>query len=124
MNYYLLPLTLVLGFFLAYIYYKKASQSKVEGAESRAEKILSEAKTKQKKYELETQEKALKIIEEAKREEASRRKEINNLQRRLEQRETAFSQKLLALEEKQQKDIQSVYPQKISEADPKDTGRK
>ena len=103
MMYIYLILTLVVGFFLAYIYFKKSSKSKVEGAENRAEKIINEAKTKQKKYELETQEKALKIIEEAKREEANRRKEINHLQRRLEQRETAFSQKLLALEEKQQK---------------------
>ena len=42
-------------------------------------------------------------IEESKKEEAARRNEINNLQKRLEQRENSFSQKLLDLQEKQQK---------------------
>jgi ribonucrease Y len=93
----------VIGFFAGYFYFRKTSLSKIEGAESKAEKIISEAKAKQKKYELGAQEKALKIIEEAKKEESSRRKDINELQHRLEKRENAFSQKLLALEEKQQK---------------------
>lgn len=94
---------LVAGFFIGYLYYKKTSASKIEGAENKAEKIINDAKAKQKKYELEAQEKALRIIEDSKKEEASRRREINDLQRRLEERETSFSQKLLALEEKQQK---------------------
>ncbi|MDD3711077.1 MAG: ribonuclease Y [Patescibacteria group bacterium] len=93
----------VVGFFAGYLYYKKSSASKIEGAENRAEKIINDAKAKQKKYELEAQEKALKIIEDSKKEEATRRREINELQKRLEERETSFSQKLLALEEKQQK---------------------
>lgn len=103
MEYAIYVILLIGGFFIGFLYQKKYSSKKVEGAENRAEKILNEARTKQKKYELESQEKALKIIEEAKNEEASRRKEINNLQKRLEDRETAFSQKLLALEERQQK---------------------
>ncbi len=93
----------IIAFFAGYFYYKKISSSKIEGAESKAEKILNDARAKQKKYELEAQERALKIIEDAKKEESSRRREINELQKRLEQRETSFSQKLLALEEKQQK---------------------
>lgn len=103
MNYAIYAVLAVLGFFGGYLYYKKVSSSKIQGAENKAEKILSDAKAKQKKYELEAQEKALKIIEEAKKEEATRRREINELQKRLEDRETSFSQKLLALEEKQQK---------------------
>ncbi len=103
MDYAIYLALIVVGFFIGYLYYKKMSASKIEGAESKAEKIINDAKAKQKKYELEAQEKAIKIIEEAKREESSRRKEINDLQRRLEERETSFSQKLLALEEKQQK---------------------
>ncbi|NCB47284.1 ribonuclease Y [bacterium] len=47
--------------------------------------------------------KALKIIDDSKKEEAVRRNEINQLQKRLEQRENSFSQKLLDLQEKQQK---------------------
>ncbi|MFA5644275.1 MAG: ribonuclease Y [Patescibacteria group bacterium] len=103
MEYVIYLAVVVVGFWGGYLYYKKISSNKIEGAQNKAEKIINEARNKQKKYELEAQEKALKIIEEAKKEEAVRRKEINDLQRRLEERETAFSQKLLALEEKQQK---------------------
>ncbi len=103
MEYAIYLALVVVGFIVGFIYFKKSASSKIEGAESKAEKIINDAKAKQKKFELEAQEKALKIIEEAKKEEASRRKEINDLQRRLEERETSFSQKLLALEEKQQK---------------------
>jgi ribonucrease Y len=103
MEYAIYLVLVVVGFFAGFFYFKKSASSKIEGAENRAEKIINDAKAKQKKYELEAQEKALKIIEEAKKEESSRRKEINDLQRRLEERETSFSQKLLALEEKQQK---------------------
>jgi ribonucrease Y len=103
MEYVIYLAILVVGFFLGYLFYKKFSHQKIKGSESKAEKILSDAKSKQKKYELEAQEKALKIIEEAKKEESSRRQEINSLQNRLEKRENSFSQKLLTLEEKQQK---------------------
>lgn len=103
MNYIIYLILVAIGVFGGYFFYKKTSASKIEGAENKAEKIINEAKAKQKKYELDAQEKALKIMEDAKKEEVIRRKEINDLQRRLEERETAFSQKLLALEEKQQK---------------------
>lgn len=103
MEYVIYLAILVVGFFLGYLFYKKFSHQKIKGSESKAEKILSDAKSKQKKYELEAQEKALKIIEEAKKEESVRRQEINSLQSRLEKRENSFSQKLLTLEEKQQK---------------------
>ncbi len=103
MEYAIYLILLVGGVFVGFFYQKRSSSKKIEGAENKAEKILNEAKAKQKKYELEAQEKALKIIEDAKNEELSRRKEINSLQKRLEDRENAFSQKLLALEEKQQK---------------------
>lgn len=103
MQYAIYLLLAILGFGGGYFFYKKRTATQISGAEGKAEKILSEAKGKQKRYELEAQEKALKIIEEAKKEEISRRHEINELQRRLEQRENSFSQKLLDLQEKQQK---------------------
>lgn len=103
MAYLIYALLAVGGFFIGYFFYQKKAANKVNSAESKAEKILNEARAKQKRLELEAQEKALKIIEEAKKEESTRRKEINDLQRRLEQRETSFSQKLLDLQEKQQK---------------------
>ncbi|MFA4942346.1 MAG: ribonuclease Y [Patescibacteria group bacterium] len=103
MQYALYIVILAAGFTAGYFVYRKRSALKIGTAEGKAEKILNDAKAKYKKTELDAQERAIKIIEEAKKEENERRKEINSLQQRLEQRETAFSQKLLDLQEKQQK---------------------
>jgi ribonucrease Y len=103
MTYIIYALILIGGFFIGYIVYKQNSKSKIDSAENKAEKIITNAKKEEKNYLLEAQDKALKIIEEAKKDESERRKEINSLQNRLEKRETAFSQKLLDLQEKQQK---------------------
>lgn len=92
----------VIGFFVGLFAYRVRVRTKVGSAEARAEKIIAEAKAKQSEALLHAQEKALGIIEEAKKEEERRRQEINNLQSRLEKRETVFSQKLLELQEKQQ----------------------
>ncbi len=101
---YVLYVVLALGgFFIGYLYYKKSATSKVNNATEKAEKLISEAKIKEKDLLLKAQDKALNIIDEAKKEEANRRNEINQQQQRLEQRETSFSQKLLDLQEKQQK---------------------
>lgn len=91
------------GFFIGFFAYQFLIKSKANRAAGKAEKIINEAKIKEKDLLLKAQDKALKIIEESKKEEATRRNEINQLQKRLEQRETAFSQKLLDLQDKQQK---------------------
>jgi len=95
-------LALIGGFFIGYYIRKKHALSEVTSAEARAEKILNDTKAKQKELILATQDKALKIIEEAKREDDKRRQELSGLQARLEKRETVFSQKLLELQDKQQ----------------------
>ena len=102
MEYLYYVILLAGGFFVGYWIRKKKALSMADSAEAKAEKILNETKAKQKELMLQGQDKALKIIEDAKREEEKRRKEINNLQARLEKRETAFSQKLLELQDKQQ----------------------
>lgn len=103
LNYVLYVVLAAGGFFIGLIYYKKVATSKVDNATEKAEKLINEAKLKEKELLLKAQDKALKIIEESKKEEASRRNEISQLQKRLEQRENSFSQKLLDLQEKQQK---------------------
>jgi len=90
------------GFFVGFWIHKFNAQDKINKAEANADKIIAEAKAKQTEILLQAQEKALATIKEAKKEEENRRREINNLQDRLEKRETAFSQKLLELQEKQQ----------------------
>ena len=103
LNYVLYVVLLTGGFFIGYLFYKKSANSKISNAAEKADKLINEAKVKEKDLLLKAQDKALKIIEESKKEEANRRNEINDQQKRLEQRETSFSQKLLDLQEKQQK---------------------
>ncbi|MFH1822906.1 MAG: ribonuclease Y [Patescibacteria group bacterium] len=102
MEYLISGILAVGGFFVGYWLRKKRAASQVSKAESKAQRILDETKTKEKELMLKAQDKALAIIEEAKQEDKKRRLEINNLQARLEKRETAFSQKLLELQDKQQ----------------------
>ena len=89
-------------FLLGYWVRKKRVTQQIGDAENKAEKILHEAKSKEKDLLLKAQDKALKIIEESKEEERKRREELNGLQIRLEQRESSFSKRLLELQEKQQ----------------------
>jgi ribonuclease Y len=103
LNYVLYVVLAVGGFFIGYLFYKKSAASKINNATEKADKLINEAKAKEKDLLLKAQDKALKIIEESKKEESSRRGEINSQQKRLEQRENSFSQKLLDLQEKQQK---------------------
>lgn len=102
MIYAISALVIVIGFAAGYFARKQQAATHVKGAESKAEKIINDAKTKQNELHLEAQNKALAIIEEAKKEESRRRREINEQQSRLEKRETVFSQKLLELQDKQQ----------------------
>lgn len=103
MEYILYVVMAMGGFFVGYWIRKQSVSSKIKSAEIKAEKIITDVKTKQSDLLLKAQEKALKIIDDAKIEEKKRRQEINNLQARLEKRETTFSQKLLELQDKQQK---------------------
>jgi len=102
MSYVIYLALAAVGFFAGYWLRKQRADSKMKGAELKAEKVISDAKSKYSELLLEAQNKALKIIEEAKTENAKGRQEISNLQSRLEKRETVFSQKLLELQEKQQ----------------------
>ena len=110
----LLGLGLVVGALIGYIIRKQVAKATNANAEARAEQILSEAKSKQqevlqeaknKRQELtlEAKEAAIKIIEEAKREETSRRNELQEIQKRLEKREELFDQKLIEFEDKKTK---------------------
>src|SRR3989339_335393 len=103
MEYIIYGIILAGGFFVGYWTRRQHISQKIKIAEEGAEKKLADIKTKQSEIILAAQERALKIIEEAKTEEKNRYREINNLQARLEKRETTFSQKLLELQDKQQK---------------------
>ncbi|PIY96668.1 MAG: ribonuclease Y [Candidatus Kerfeldbacteria bacterium CG_4_10_14_0_8_um_filter_42_10] len=92
------PVGMVIGYFGR----KQMAARETDSAEAKAEGILNEAKAKSKEYVLQAKDKSIKIIDAAKAEETERRTEINHLQKRLEDREARFDQKLLELENKQQ----------------------
>ncbi|MDD5290099.1 MAG: ribonuclease Y [Patescibacteria group bacterium] len=93
---------LIVGLGIGYLVRRYMVKRYAESAEARAMKILEEAKNKEKDFLLAAKEKAIKIIDESKREESERRKEILEIQRRLEKREALFDQKLLEFEDKKQ----------------------
>ncbi|MBU4421420.1 ribonuclease Y [Patescibacteria group bacterium] len=93
----------IIGFAIGYYLRKLIAKGQVGSAEIKAEKILTEAKNKGQEYLVKVKERALKLIDDTKKDESLRRKEIQNLQKRLENREGVFDQKLLDFQEKQQK---------------------
>jgi len=94
-----LPVGIAIGYYL-----RKGLAKKLTGSiEEKAEKLLAETKNKQRELLLQAKDKAIQIIDEAKKEEEGRRQDLLSAQKRLEKRESLFDQKLLELQEKQQK---------------------
>ncbi len=87
------------GLLAGYILRKYVSQAQANTVEAVAEKKLMEAKNKEQEVLLQAKEKAIKIIDEAKKEEDARRQELRQIQARLEQRENMFDKKLLDFED-------------------------
>src|SRR3989338_314041 len=90
---------LAFGYFLR----KKIAQAQANSIEAKADKILTEAKNQQQQIILQGKEKAAQIVDEAKREEKTVRQELHSVQERLERRETMFDQKLIELQNNQNK---------------------
>ena len=93
----------VIGTLVGYLLRQSLANKKIGSAEERAEKIQNEAKTKAQETLLQTKERALRMLDDVKRDEAGRRKELSDFQHRLEKRESLFDQKLLDLQSQQQK---------------------
>src|SRR3989339_1755 len=91
--------SLSVGIAIGY-YLRKGLAKKLTGSiEEKAEKLLAETKNKQRELLLQAKDKAIQIIDEAKKEEEGRRQDLLSAQKRL----SLFDQKLLELQEKQQK---------------------
>ena len=93
---------LAIGGFVGYHFRKLSAVRNIDSAERKAENLINEAKDKHKETLLEAKDKAIKILDDAKKEAEDRRKEVQHLQVRLENRESTFDKKLLELENKQQ----------------------
>ncbi|PIR76144.1 MAG: ribonuclease Y [Candidatus Magasanikbacteria bacterium CG10_big_fil_rev_8_21_14_0_10_42_10] len=90
----------LVGLGIGYILRMKIAKGKATNVEAIAEKTLAEAKTKEQHIILEAKEKAIKVIDDAKKEEEERRQELRKMQQRLENREETFDKKLLEFEDK------------------------
>jgi ribonuclease Y len=101
-QYIAMAIIAVIAFAVGYWARKQKALSEINSAEGKADKILTEAKTKEKQLLLDAQEKSLKIIEDTKKEIGLERKEVEKAKEKLEDRENLFSQKLLELQDKQQ----------------------
>jgi len=104
----LLFISLVVGVFFGYFVSKTLRAKKLSQVEKKAEELLNEAKNKQKEYLLAAKGKALAIIDEAKKEEEARRRELSHLQERVEKRETLFDKKLIEFETRQRELYEKV----------------
>jgi ribonuclease Y len=95
-------ISLAVGGTGGYVYRKTSVKNKIGTAEERAERILSEAKQQEQEILLNAKDKALKVMEDAKADEKARRNDLAQAQRRLEDRENRFDQKLLDLENRKE----------------------
>jgi len=93
---------LAIGLGLGYLVRRSLARRYAESAESKAQKMVEEAKIKQKDFLIKAKDKAISIIDEAKKDENDRRREMLALQKRLEKRESLFDDKLLDFEDKKQ----------------------
>ena len=96
------------------------AKTKISSAEGRAEKLLEEAKQKEKELILSAKDQAIKITEEAKAQEKEIRQQILRLEQRLEKKESDMDAKSEELErqrenlEKQNEDIKKLKEELLS----------
>jgi ribonuclease Y len=96
-----LPVGTLGGILVGYFARKVWAAKQVETAEARLQKALDEARQQEKEILFKAKERALKVIEDAKREDAALRRDLQAMQGRLEKRESMFDQKLMQIEKQQ-----------------------
>ncbi len=104
-------LGIFVGIPLGYLLRKQLARAQANSVEVKAEKMLSEAKNKEQELLIKAKEKAIKMMDDAKKEEDLRRVESRKTQSRLEQRENLFDKKLLEFEDRKtnlQKKVEEI----------------
>jgi ribonuclease Y len=91
------------GGFTGYFIRKIRAKSLTRSAEAQAQRLLDEAKEKQKETEMAAKEEAFKIKEAAKKEEQERRNQILELERRLTHKEEVLDKRFSEVDEKQKR---------------------
>jgi ribonuclease Y len=90
----LIPAALILGTGIGYILRKTLALKQKEAVEAKVQKLISEAKTKEKEILLAAKTSAISVIENAKKEESQRREELHKIESRLEHRQEILDNKL------------------------------
>ncbi|MDE2312329.1 MAG: ribonuclease Y [Patescibacteria group bacterium] len=107
---------LVAGFGVGYILRQSLVSRRVVGAEARAEKILEDAKNKEKEILLEAKSRSLEMIEQAKKQEAEFRSQIVRFEERIDRKEKDLDQKSTQLDrQKQELENKTVQIKQIQE---------
>lgn len=99
-------LALLVGVGVGYFIRNSIVGKKIGGAEARAEKILEDAKNKEKEVLLDAKSRGLEIIEQAKKQEAEFRSQIVRFEERIDRKEKELEQKSGQLD-KQKEDLES-----------------
>jgi len=92
-------LGLVVGLFVGYFFRKFLATRSLEKTETKIKEAEGRARYQSQEITLKAKEEAIKIIEEAKKEENQRRTELKTIENKLEERRSLFDQKLLEFEE-------------------------
>lgn len=94
---------LAVGILVGYFFRKFLATKSLEGIETKIKEVEEKAHRQAQEIILGAKEESLHVIEEAKKEEDARRKELKVLESRLEERRTLFDKKLLEFEEEKGK---------------------
>lgn len=106
---FLVPLiSAVLGIGVGYYMRKLWAIRRKDTIEARIETVINDAKAKQKQFILEANDKALKVIENAKVEARQAQQEVIHSQKLLEKRQTLYDQKILDIESKEKQITEKI----------------
>jgi len=100
-----LTIGILSGIAVGYLLRRTVALQQADAAEKKVKDLIFDAKEKERKLLLSARDKALKVIDEAKREETQRRQELSRLRGRLEKREEIFDKKFTEIE-KNEKQIE------------------
>ncbi|MEA3249771.1 MAG: ribonuclease Y [Patescibacteria group bacterium] len=90
-----------IGFAVGYVVRKRLALGQIGSAEAQAEKIIKDADNESKKKVVEAKEEALRMIEDSKRQDEDRRKDLRVIQHKLEKGEQDFQHRMTDLQKRQ-----------------------
>ncbi len=93
---------------IGFVIRQSIAKGKAASAEAKANKIIDDAKAKEKDLLLRAKEKSIAVIDEAKKEEHDRRRNIADLENRLSKREEAVEKRYLELDSKREELIKKA----------------